>query len=91
MGPDCHDTRSLDRVGSPAAVRASGLCITRARIVEGERALGREGVVIAAASADRGAVRNPWTTVLNQYRAHFRSLAAELGLTPLGCLTTHPT
>ena len=58
------------------------LCVTRARIVQGERALGREGVILPATRADRGAVRNPWTTVLNQYRSHFRSLAAELGLTP---------
>lgn len=58
------------------------LCVTRARIVQGERALGREGVIVASTRADRGAVRNPWTTVLNQYRSHFRSLTAELGLTP---------
>ena len=25
--------------------------------------------------ADRRAVRNPWTTVLNQYRSHFRAVA----------------
>lgn len=57
-------------------------CVTRARIEQGERALSREGVVVSAGRADRGRVRNPWTTVLNQYRPHFRALAAELGLTP---------
>lgn len=54
-------------------------CVTWARIVQGERALSREGVVVAT---ERGMVKSPWCTVLNQYRAHFRSLAGELGLTP---------
>lgn len=57
-------------------------CVTRARIEQGERALSRDGVVVDAGRADRGSVRHPWTTVLNQYRPHFRALAAELGLTP---------
>ena len=56
-------------------------CLTWARIDQGERALPRDGVVVPAARF-RGNVRNPWTTVLNQYRAHFRALAGELGLTP---------
>lgn len=55
-------------------------CVAWARIDQGERALSDEGVVIEGARG--GSVRNPWTTVLNQYRSHFRSLAAELGLTP---------
>ncbi len=57
-------------------------CLTSARIDQGERALARDGVVVPAARSDRGAVRNPWTTVLNQYRSHWRALAGELGLTP---------
>lgn len=57
-------------------------CVTWARIRQGERALSRDGVMIPVGRSDRGMVRNPWTTVLNQYRSHFRSLAAELGLTP---------
>ena len=57
-------------------------CITRARIEQGERALSREGVVVSAGRADRGQVKNAWTTILNQYRPHFRSLVAELGLSP---------
>lgn len=55
------------------------LCVTLARIDQGERALSMQGVVT---ETDRGNVKNPWTTVLNQYRSNFRSLAAELGLTP---------
>ncbi len=47
-----------------------------------ERALARDGVVVGASRSDRGTVRNPWNTVLNQYRAHWRALAGELGLTP---------
>ena len=54
-------------------------CATWARIKQGERALSRQGVVV---NTERGQVKNAWTTILNQYRPHFRSLAAELGLTP---------
>jgi P27 family predicted phage terminase small subunit len=57
-------------------------CITWARIEQCERSLSRDGLVIPAGRADRGMIRNPITTVLNQYRAHFRSLGGELGLTP---------
>jgi P27 family predicted phage terminase small subunit len=68
-------------------------CVTWARIVQGERSLSRDGVVVDSARADRGQVRNPWTTVLNQYRSHLRSLAGELGLTPSAAsrLTRLPT
>ncbi len=45
------------------------LCVTRARIVQGERALSREGVAVRT---ERGQVKNAWTTILNQYRPHFR-------------------
>jgi P27 family predicted phage terminase small subunit len=75
---------------APALVRAAGLvgeqqevlveyCVVYARIVQGERALSREGIVVIT---ERGRVKNPWTTVLNQYRANFRSLIGELGLSP---------
>jgi P27 family predicted phage terminase small subunit len=53
--------------------------VTWARIVQGERALSRDGVLV---DTEHGVTKNPWTTVLNQYRAHFRSLVGELGLTP---------
>lgn len=74
-------SRSVGLVGEQQETLVD-YCVSWARIRQGERALSRQGVVIDAARADRGAVRNPWTTVLNQYRSHFRSLAAELGLTP---------
>lgn len=75
---------------APTLVRSAGLvgeqqevlvdyCLTWARIVQGERALSRDGVVILT---DRGTAKNAWTTVLNQYRAHLRSLVGELGLSP---------
>lgn len=54
-------------------------CVTYARIEQGERALSREGVIVRT---ERGQVKNAWTTVLNQYRAHWRSLIGELGLSP---------
>ena len=77
-------------VSAPTLARSVGLvgeqqetlvdfCVTWARIVQGERALSRDGVVV---STERGQGKNAWTTVLNQYRAHFRSLVGELGLSP---------
>ncbi len=55
-------------------------CLTWARIRQGERAISALGMMVAGRSGQT--VRNPWTTVLNQYRGHARALAAELGLTP---------
>lgn len=54
-------------------------CIAWARIRQGERALSRDGVIVRT---ERGQVKHGWTAPLNQYRAHFRALACELGLTP---------
>lgn len=54
-------------------------CVTVARIEQAERALSLGGVVVPT---ERGNVKSPWVTVLNQYRSHFRSLVGELGLSP---------
>lgn len=55
-------------------------CVTWARIQQGERAISRAGMILRG---DHGnSVRNPWSTVLNQYRSHLRSLIGELGLSP---------
>ena len=74
---------------APTLVRSVGLvgeqqeslvdyCVVAARIKQGERAMGRAVTV----TTERGQVKNAWTAPLNQYRAHFKSLACELGLTP---------
>ena len=55
-------------------------CVTWARIVENERAMTREGMLVEGVMG--GLNKNPRTTVLNQYRAHMRSLVGELGLSP---------
>lgn len=55
-------------------------CVTWARIVENEKALTVEGVIIPGAMG--GVVRNPRTMVLNSLRQHWRSLIGELGLSP---------
>jgi P27 family predicted phage terminase small subunit len=76
---------------APTLVRSVGLVgeqqvtleeyvLTVARIRQGERAIARDGMVIPGAMG--GVVKNPWTTVLNQYRSHLRSLTGELGLSP---------
>jgi P27 family predicted phage terminase small subunit len=74
----------------PALVVSAGLtdpqretaieyCITAARIWQAERELSRQGLVV---ETERGMVKNPWVTIVNQYRSHFRSLTGELGLSP---------
>ena len=82
---------ALWRKLAPTLVRSVGLvgeqqvvleeyCLTVARIRQGERAIASDGMVIPGAMG--GVVKNPWTTVLNQYRSHLRSLTGELGLSP---------
>lgn len=83
-------TSGLWRKLAPTLSRSVGLvgeqqetlvdyCITYARIDQGERALSTEGVIVMT---ERGRVKNAWTTILNGYRAHLRSLIGELGLSP---------
>lgn len=62
-------------------------CIAAARIHQGERALSRDGMVV---ETERGLVKHPWTTILNAYRAHFRSLTGELGLSPSSAARISP-
>lgn len=89
---------ALWRKVAPVLARSAGLvgeqqeslvdyCVTWARIEQGERALSRQGVVV---STERGQVKNAWTTVLNQYRAHLRSLIGELGLSPASAARLQP-
>lgn len=89
--PTAEDAGNLWRQLAPTLARAVGLvgeqqfvledyCVTVARIRQGERAISLEGMVVPGAMG--GTVKNPWTTVLNQYRAHVRSLIGELGLSP---------
>ena len=56
-------------------------CTVWARIRQGERDITFRGGV-QDERRDRGRAKNPWTTILNQYRTQFRALVAELGLTP---------
>jgi P27 family predicted phage terminase small subunit len=83
--------RAMWRRLAPVLARSAGLsgeqaetltdyCVTWARIDQGERALSRQGVIVTGLMG--AAVKNPWTTVLHQYRSHFRSLIGELGLSP---------
>jgi P27 family predicted phage terminase small subunit len=83
--------RELWRRLAPVLARSAGLsgemaevlaeyCVCVARIDQGERALSHQGVIVAGLMGS--VVKNPWTTVLHQYRAHMRSLIGELGLSP---------
>jgi P27 family predicted phage terminase small subunit len=83
--------QSLWRKVAPTLARSAGLvgeqqealvdyCVTWARIVENERELTREGMLVEGAQG--GQVRNPRTMVLNALRQNFRSLIGELGLSP---------
>ena len=71
--------RSVGLVGEQQEVLVD-YCLTWARIVQNERGLSREGMLIPGAMG--GLVKNPRTTVLNQYRSNLRSLIGELGLSP---------
>lgn len=62
-------------------------CVTWARLVQAERHLSAEGLVVGT---ERGNVKNPWTTIAHQYRAHFRSLVGELGLSPAAATRLTP-
>lgn len=86
-----NEASLLWRKLAPTLVRSVGLVgeqqvtleeyvITVARIRQGERAIASQGMVVPGAMG--GVVKNPWTTVLNQYRSHLRSLTGELGLSP---------
>lgn len=85
------DASMLWRKLAPTLVRSVGLVgeqqvtleeyvLTVARIRQGERAISADGMVVPGMMG--GLVKNPWTTVLNQYRSHLRSLTGELGLSP---------
>ncbi|MEU2724066.1 phage terminase small subunit P27 family [Streptomyces smyrnaeus] len=82
----------------PQLVRTAGLtdtqrdtavdyCVTWARLVLAERRMSIEGLVV---STERGNVKSPWTTIAHQYRAHFRSLVGELGLSPASATRLSP-
>lgn len=82
----------------PALILSAGLndaqretavdyCLTAARIWQGERTLSREGMTV---TTERGVVKHPWTTIINSYRAHFRSLTGELGLSPASAARVTP-
>jgi P27 family predicted phage terminase small subunit len=71
--------RSVGLVGEQQVV-LEDYCVTVARIRQGERAISKQGMVVPGAMG--GLVKNPWTTVLNQYRPHLRALIGELGLSP---------
>lgn len=71
--------RSVGLVGEQQ-VTLEEYCTAVARIRQNERALSREGMLISGAMG--GMVKNPRTTILNQYRTSIRSLTGELGLSP---------
>ncbi len=90
-GSVADEAAALWRKLAPTLARAVGLvgeqqftledyCVTVARIRQGERAITRQGMLVPGAMGST--VKNPWTTVLNQYRSHLRSLTGELGLSP---------
>ncbi len=73
----------LDAKGLLAPVDASLLvdhCVVVARIDQCERDISRNGMWT---KGERGAVKNPCTTALNQLRSQLRWTCGELGLTPV--------
>jgi P27 family predicted phage terminase small subunit len=87
----CDEAARLWRKLAPTLARSVGLVgeqqftledyvVTVVRIRQGERSISRDGMIVPGMMG--GTVKNPWTTVLNQYRSHLRSLTGELGLSP---------
>lgn len=73
----------LDAKGLLAQVDAALLgdhCVVVARIDQCERDISRNGMWT---KGERGAVKNPCTTALNQLRTQLRWTCGELGLTPV--------
>ncbi|WP_078615440.1 P27 family phage terminase small subunit [Streptomyces sp. NRRL S-475] len=71
----------------PQRETAIEYCITVARLWQAERNLSIQGMIVRT---ERGMVKNPWVTVANQYRSHFRSLTSELGLSPSAAARVQP-
>jgi P27 family predicted phage terminase small subunit len=72
----------LDAAGVLAEVDGQVLvdhCICWARIVLGERVISAEGF---SSEGERGTVKNPAVTAVNQYRTQLRYTLVQLGLTP---------
>lgn len=74
--PDLDRHGVLARVDELLVIDA---CICAARIRQCERRIAREGLT---KETDRGAAKNPLTTVVAQYRTQFRVYVSELGLSP---------
>ena len=83
----CHNLWT--RIG-PSLARSVGLVAEQqetfvewitntARIEQIERRMSLEGLIT---EGQRGPVRNPLSTLANQYRSHRKGLTAELGLSP---------
>lgn len=76
----------LDRagiIGRLDGVLLGEICVCWSRLQLVERQLTEQGMVIEAVGRpDRGAVKNPLTTVAGQLRQSLRFYLAELGLTP---------
>lgn len=73
----------LDAKGLIASVDGTVLvdhCIVVARIDQCERDISRNGIWVAG---ERGAVKNPCTTALNQLRTQLRWTCGEFGLSPV--------
>lgn len=73
---------TLDGLGLLSVIDGATLtdyCVCWARVVQCERAIAEEGLVI---SGDRGKVKHPALTAANQYRTQLRFYIAELGFSP---------
>ncbi len=62
-------------------------CRCWARMDQCERDLSRNGTWV---QGERGAVKNPSATLLNQLRGHFKFMVGELGLTPVARDSLNP-
>lgn len=72
----------LKHTAGLAAVDAAALleyCVVVARIDQCERALSRDGLLM---QTERGWTKNGHATIVSQYRAHYKVLLRQFGLSP---------
>lgn len=72
----------LEKTAGLAAVDVAALhelCVTVARIDQCERALSSQGLLMMS---ERGWTKNGHATIVSQYRAHYKVLLREFGLSP---------
>jgi P27 family predicted phage terminase small subunit len=74
------DLIARGKVSKPDVTALIDMCVVAARVLECERELSTNGLVIAGVN---GPAKNPAATILNQYRGALQRYRSDFGLTPV--------